>query len=219
MTRRTIAATTLAAALTLPVVAAQAHVTLQPPEAPAGGYARLDVRVPNEHDAGRTVKVEVRMPPGFSDASYEPVAGWSVTKTRRKLAQPITVDGDAISDELDTITFTAAPGKGVAPGQFQDFGLSLRLPAKPVGTKLAFKALQTYTGGEVVRWIGPAGTEHPAPLVTLVAAAEPGSSAAPAAPAEASDDGDGLAIAALVVGALGLLTGGAALTRSRRAPA
>ncbi len=228
MTRRTISiAAAIVAALTLPA-AAGAHVTLQPSEAPAGGFARLDVRVPNEEDAKDTVKVEVQMPSGFADASYEPVAGWTVKETRKKLPKPITADdGDVLTDELGTITFTAAPGKGIKPGQFRDFGLSLGLPDKPAGTKLAFKALQTYTGGEVVRWIGAEGADHPAPIVTLVADAEPAAGAAPsatAAPAGDDDSGDdgggnGLAIVALIVGALGLVAGGAALATARKSSA
>ncbi len=228
MTRRTIALAAVAATLTLPAAAA-AHVTLQPNEAPAGGFARLDVRVPNEEDAKDTVKVEVQLPPGFADASYEPVPGWTVKETRRKLTSPVkTDDGDTLTDELATITFTAAKGKGIKPGQFRDFGLSLGLPDKPAGTALQFKALQTYTGGEVVRWIGAEGSEKPAPVVTLVADSESPTGGAAAAPAatEADDDaagdddggggGNGLAIVALIVGALGLLAGGAALMSSRR---
>jgi uncharacterized protein len=227
MTRRTIAVTALAVMLTPPAVAG-AHVTLQPSEAPAGGFARLDVRVPNEEDARNTVKVEVQMPPGFADASYERVVGWTVTETRHKLAKPIKADdGDVLTDELATITFTAAAGKGIEPGQFQDFGLSLGLPDKPAGTRLTFKALQTYTGGKVVRWIGPEGSEHPAPIVTLVAGGAEQAAATPApATAAAADDeggeddgGDGLAIVALIVGALGLLAGAAALVISRRSSA
>ena len=66
MNRKTIiAATTAAAALAAPA-AAPAHVTLQPDEAPAGGFARMDVRVPNEDDTNATTKVVVQMPPGFA---------------------------------------------------------------------------------------------------------------------------------------------------------
>jgi uncharacterized protein len=223
MNRTTIAALAAAATATafaLPA-AAQSHVTLQPAEAPAGGFARLDVRVPNEEDAKNTTKVEVQLPPGFADASYEPVAGWTESETRHKLAKPVkAADGDTLTDELAMITFTAAPGKGIEPGQFQDFGLSLGLPDKPAGTKLTFKALQTYSGGTVVRWIGTAGSEHPAPVVTLVAADAAATGGAPAAAApqeqEVKDGGDGLAIAALVVGALGLLAAIAALASARR---
>jgi periplasmic copper chaperone A len=49
-----------AAAMLVAPAAAQAHVTLQPNTAAAGGYTRLDVRVPNERDDASTTKVEVR---------------------------------------------------------------------------------------------------------------------------------------------------------------
>lgn len=214
MNRRIIAVAGAAAALALPA-GAQAHVTVQPDQAPAGGFARLDVRVPSEEPTTPTKKVVVQMPSGFADASYEPVPGWRVTVAKRKLAKPIkAADGDMLTDELSRITFTAT-GKGLGPGQFQDFGLSLGIPDRPAGTKLTFKALQTYAGGKVVRWIGAPDSEHPAPQVTLVSAAEPAAGAAPESPENADGDSNGLAIAALIVGALGLLTGGAALLRAR----
>jgi uncharacterized protein len=92
------------------------------------------------------------------------------------------------------------------------------MPDKP-GTSLTFKALQTYGNGKVVRWIGPADADNPAPQVKVTAAVA--DSAAPATPASTggSDDSDSkaLPIIALVVGALGLLAGGAALLTRRRA--
>lgn len=201
--------------------AAQAHVTVQPAQAPAGGFARLDVRVPSEDPVKPTTKVVVQMPPGFADASYEPVPGWRTTVAKHKLATPIKEDdGDTLTEELAQITFTAN-GRGLQPGEFQDFGLSLGLPDKPAGTKLTFKALQTYRGGEVVRWIGAPGSEHPAPQVTLTAAdktdrPEAGEAAA-ASVADDKGDGQGLAVIALVVGGLGLLAGVAGLLAGRRA--
>jgi uncharacterized protein len=206
-----IAATAAALALSAP---AQAHVTLQPGEAPAGAFKRLDVRVPNEQDSKATTKVVVQMPPGFSGVSYEPVAGWRTTVTTRKLATPVQTDDGPLTEEVASLTFTAT-GAGIAPGQFQDFGLSLRIPDRPAGTKLTFKALQTYAGGEVVRWIGAAGSDRPAPLVTVTAADPAPAPAAEAKDEEEDDGGSGLAIVALIVGALGLLAGGAALARSR----
>ena len=79
--RRSILAAVAAAALLAPA-AAQAHVTLQPDTAPAGGFTRLDVRVPNERDDAGTTKVDVQLPPGFIAASYEPVPGWDVKVSR-----------------------------------------------------------------------------------------------------------------------------------------
>jgi uncharacterized protein YcnI len=201
--------------------AAGAHVTLQPEEAPAGGFTRLDVRVPNERDNAGTTKVDVQFPPGFLFVSYEPVPGWDTEVKMRKLDKPVEQFGEQITEEVGRITFS---GGVIRPGEFQDFGLSLGVPEGKPGSMLTFKALQTYDNGEVVRWIGPPDSEEPAPQVELTAA-EGEEAPAPAAeqqPASAAsegdDDGNGLAIAALVVGAGGLIAGLAALFLGLRRP-
>jgi periplasmic copper chaperone A len=226
--RHLIPATVCALALVVPATAA-AHVTIQPNTAPAGDFTRLDVRVPNERDDAGTVKVDVQMPPGFTSASYEPVPGWSVKITKEKLDEPIEVEGLELDEQIDRITWTGDPARGgiIRPGEFQDFGLSVAMPDGRPGSKLTFKALQTYQGGEVVRWIRPEDADEPAPTVTLTAAAEGGghgapgtasaAASAPAAPSDDDGDGDGLAIAALVLGALGFAAGVAGLVTKRRA--
>jgi uncharacterized protein len=82
-------------------------------------------------------------------------------------------------------------------------------------------ALQTYDNGEVVRWIGAPDSEEPAPQVAVTeGSGEHGAASSSDSSEESSDDSDsaskGLGIAALILGALGLLAGGAALVRSRR---
>ncbi len=165
MFKKTLLATA-ALALAAPV-AAQAHVTLQPNAAKAGAYTRLDVRVPNERDDASTNKVEVQFPDGFASASYEPVPGWDVKVTKKKLATPVQTDDGEITEGVDTITWTAkSDADAIPPGAFEDFGLSVQIPGK-AGDKLTFKALQTYTGGEVVRWIGAEDSDNPAPIVSV----------------------------------------------------
>jgi uncharacterized protein YcnI len=210
----TIAAT---AVLTLGVpAAAQAHVTLQPSQGvPAGGFVRLDVRVPNERDNASTTKVDVKLPDGFAFASFEPVPGWTVKVTKAKLTRPIKTDDGDVTEQVSRISWTAASAAAaIPPGAFRDFGLSVQVPGKP-GDALTFKALQTYSNGEVVRWIGPEGSASPAPVVKLAAA---GGAVAAAVPATTTEGGSGdtLAVIALVIGALGLLAGLAALAASRR---
>jgi uncharacterized protein YcnI len=235
MRRATAAAVALAAAaLALLPAAAAAHVTVQPSSAPAGGFARLDVRVPNERADAGTVKVDVQLPPGVIAASYEPVPGWTVRLARERLDTPVeTEDGFEVDEQIARITWTGRGPDGVIPpGAFRDFGLSLRMPAGEPGDVVTFKALQTYDDGEVVRWIGPEDADEPAPTVTLEAAAEGGGHGAPGTAAEggedaaapaasttapAADEGtDALTIVALVLGALGLAAGIAALLTARR---
>jgi uncharacterized protein YcnI len=210
-------------ALAMPA-AAQAHVTLQPNTAAAGAFTRLDVRVPNERDDASTNKVELQLPDRFAAASYEPVPGWTVKVTKAKLATPIQTDDGEITEGVKQITWTADADKdAIPPGAFQDFGLSVQIPGK-AGDKVTFKALQTYTAGEVVRWIGAEDSDNPAPIVTVTAANEGTATPTPAAtrtsPAAATSDddgGNGLAVVALIVGALGLLVGAAGLLAARRA--
>jgi periplasmic copper chaperone A len=216
-----LASTALAAALLAAPAAAEAHVTLQPKQAPAGGFVRLDVRVPNERDDANTTKVDVKFPPGFAEASYQKVPGWSVKVTKAKLAKPIQTDDGAVTEAVSRITWTAdSTADGIPPGAFQDFGLSVQVPGK-AGDTLTFKALQTYSNGTVVRWIAPAASTTPPPMSQVTAAG--GAAVAPAAtatPAKLSDgSSNGLAITALIVAALGLITGVAALSSRRGAAA
>jgi periplasmic copper chaperone A len=215
------------AALIVPAVAS-AHVALEPSEAPAGAEMRLDVRVPNERDNAGTVRVALELPSGFLQASPESVPGWRVNIVTEKLAAPIQTDDGPVTEEVRRITWIGNGTTGIIrPGEFQDFGLAVVIPGK-AGDTLTFKALQTYSNGEVVRWIGAPDSEEPAPQVSVVAATADAHGAAatadPAAstPAATSDDDDGaskgLAITALVVGILGLLAGGAALILTRRRP-
>jgi uncharacterized protein YcnI len=232
--RKTVFAAALVA-LVLAPAAAEAHVTLQPTTAPAGAFTRLNVRVPNERDDASTIKVDVQFPPGFTGASYEPIPGWSVNVETGPLAEPIQTPDGEITEGVKQITWTADSDEdGIPPGAFRDFGLSLQIPGE-AGDELTFRSLQTYTGGEVVRWIGAEGSDNPAPIVTVTeptadqagshdpteAEATPAETAAAgAAPAAAeSDDGSSntLAILALVVGALGLMAGAGALLSARRA--
>lgn len=217
---RTIAIAATVGTLAFPAAAA-AHVTLQPSEVPAGGFTRLDVRVPTERPDASTTKVEVQFPPGFTTVSTEPVPGWTAKVARVKLAKPqVNDEGEKITDRVDTVTWTAGGQGGIGPGQFQDFGLSVAVPDK-AGSSLTFKAVQTYSSGEVVRWIGPPDSEEPAPQVKLTAAEGEGGGTAPAAqqePASGGDDDGGsdtLSIIALIVGAAGLAAGIAALLRGR----
>jgi len=197
---------------------AGAHVTLQPSEAAAGDFTVLDVRVPNERDDSATTKVDVQFPPGFVFASYQPVPGWTAKVQMEKLAKPITSHGEKITEQVAQMTWTAnGAEEAIQPGQFLDFPVSVQIPGE-AGDRLTFKALQTYGNGEVVRWIGGPDSEEPAPEVAVTEGAED-HRAAVADDDEVDDSdegGDGLAIAALIVGILALLVGGAALARSRR---
>jgi uncharacterized protein YcnI len=198
---------------------ATGHVTLNPREWEAGGFARFAVRVPNERDGADTTKVTMRFPDEVLSASFQPVEGWRRTVKMKQLNPPLEIEGEEISEKINTVTWT---GGRIRPGEFQEFGVSFQVPEDAVGTALAFPAVQTYSNGETVRWIGPEDADEPAPSVTVLepapeegAAADEPAPTATTAPAstQADDDGgsDTLAIVALIVGIAGLAAGLAAL--------
>ncbi|MFD9873327.1 YcnI family copper-binding membrane protein [[Kitasatospora] papulosa] len=156
---------------------ASAHVSVQPQgEAAKGGYATVNFKVPNERDDASTVKLEVNFPTDhpLASVSPQPVAGWKIDVTRSKLAKPLEVHGKKIDEAVSKVTWTA-DSKGIEPGFFQQFPLSVgQLPEDT--DQMVFKVLQTYSNKEVVRWIeepaeGGEEPESPAPVLALSAPA------------------------------------------------
>ncbi|MFE3635233.1 YcnI family protein [Streptomyces sp. NPDC059168] len=210
-----------------------AHVGVQPEGTAAkGGYAVVDFKVPNERDNASTTELEVNFPADHPLASVmpQPLPGWSVKVTKSKLDKPLTMHGRKIDEAVTKVTWTA-DGKGIEPGFFQKFPLSVG--ALPEDTdQLVFKAVQTYSNKEVVRWIevpqeGQAEPENPAPVLELSAATDDhhGTSAADdekdgttdgkaghTAAAEGAEGGSDttarvLGVAGIVIGAAGVAYG------------
>ena len=206
MLRRTLVPLLGAALFLAP--AAVAHVTVNPDAVQADSFARFDVRVPNEQENASTTKLVVKLPKGLVEVSFQPKPGWKRSVTMEKLATPVTLEGETITEQVGTVTWQ---GGTIAPGEFDEFGLSAKVPNDP-GAKLTFPAVQTYSNGDVVRWIGAPDADEPAPQVTL--------EAAPAA-AETTSDGSDNSRANLALGfgiaglAAGLVALAVALLRRR----
>ncbi|MEV7603049.1 YcnI family protein [Kitasatospora sp. NPDC089797] len=163
------AATVLAAAAT-----ASAHVIVDPSSVPKDTTDQtFAFRVPNEDDDNSTVKVEIDFPTDHPvpSALVAPVPGWTDKITTTKLTTPIHTDDGDVTEVVSQIVWT---GGQIAPGHYQDF--TVEFGALPEGTdKVVFKALQTYSNGNVVRWIdepqaGQPEPKNPAPVLTLTAA-------------------------------------------------
>ncbi|MEV4640550.1 YcnI family protein [Actinoplanes sp. NPDC049548] len=217
------------AALTLALaVPAAAHVTVNPNTAVQGGYTKVTFRVPNETDSANTTKLEVTLPADapFASVSLKPVAGWTMTALKTKLATPIEAHGSPITEAVSKITWTATGDAAIKPGQFQEFDVSLG--PLPKVDQVVFKALQTYSDGTIVRWIDEPttdGTEpdKPAPVLKLTAAAAGAAPAAATGPTvtsaaagEAEGDGNGTwaGVVGIVLGLAGLVLGLLAYRRS-----
>lgn len=214
---------------------AGAHVTVSSPDAHQGGFAKLVFRVPNEQDAATMVKLEVHIPEDapMGSARPKPKPGWTAQVTKGKLAKPVDLHGTKVTEGVTKITWTAAnPAAGIPVGNFDEFEISGG--PMPEIDSITLKAIETYSNGEVSRWIeeteeGGEEPEKPAPVLKLAKAedAEHGDSGGEAAAAGESgggsadeDNGGGagtiLGAIGLVAGLAGLALGGAAFLRTRR---
>ncbi|OLR95552.1 YcnI family copper-binding membrane protein [Actinokineospora bangkokensis] len=235
-----LAAAGAAALLTSGVASAHVTARVVGEAAAKGGYTVITYRVPNEDNTAGTVKVEVKLPAEYplSSVRTEPIAGWTATATKAKLDKPVKVGNTEVTEYFNTVTWTAVSPARIAPGQFQDFKLSVgKLPDNT--DTLTTPAVQTYDNGKVVAWdqpTPPSGEEpeHPAPSIALAAATGDAHGAASAS-SEHSEHGGGTETAAaatgsdttarwlggagLVVGALGLGLAAGATLRARKAVA
>ncbi|HZE37507.1 MAG TPA: YcnI family protein [Stackebrandtia sp.] len=224
MVRRAATVVGVAAAAVLACAApAWAHVTVNPGSAAGGDWARVDFRVPNESDKAVATKLEVSLPADHPLASVETAAveGWKVTTSTRKLDKPLDMEGRKISTVVSKITWTADSKKtGVQVGQFAEFPVSLgQLPKKG---SLVFKAIQTYSDGDVVRWIDlpkkdGSEPENPAPVLTIDSAAADGDGSAAASSKDSGDSAPTVMSAvALGLGVVAVVVAALAFTRARR---
>jgi len=195
--------------------------------------------VPNERDDASTTEITVQFPEGLAFVSFQPVPGWKRTVEMETLEEPMEVFGEEVTERIASVTWK---GGKIGPGEFQEFGVSFLVPETP-GESLLFPALQTYSNGEVVRWVDPdPEAEEPAPQLAVLpppeeaeaaeettteeaaAAAETTTEETEAVPAVSTDDDDdSMTTVALVFGIAGLAAGpialGVALFRKPKATA
>lgn len=216
--------------------AASAHVSVSPSEGAAGSFTVLTLSVPHGCDGSPTTKVVVQVPEQILSVTPTRNSNWDVKKVMTQLDEPVTdTHGNEVTERVGQVVYTA---KTPLPEGYRDaFELSLQLP-DAAGETLTFPAIQTCEKGETA-WVevpaegqNPDELVAPAPTVTILPAeveedaatqtaaesdeaADESSAATEEAPAE-SGSGNGLAIAGLVAGLLGLVAGGAALVQVRR---
>jgi periplasmic copper chaperone A len=202
---------------------ASAHVEPLVETATAGDTLTTALQVPHGCNGSPTTSLAVQIPTDVENFKPQAVAGWTLSSTMRKVDPPQTIEGETITETLDTVTWTASPGNALPDNQMQDFWFTAQMPNEKAGTVITFPTVQTCEQGEA-QWIQPskegqAEPEHPVPAITLTKA-ESDDAAATTTESTKSTSSDSttktLAIIGLVVGAAGLVVGGIALARSSR---
>lgn len=240
MSRKTIltaaAAAVAATALSLgPVATASAHVSASSSSSTAGTSTTVTFSVPHGCGGSATTKIAVQIPEGINSATPTRNPLYTLQKVTEKLDTPITDShGNQVTERVAQVVWTATTP--LPDGERDVFQLSLTLPAAEAETTVYFPTVQTCEVGEVA-WVqipaegqDPHSLAAPAPAVTIAPGTDghgsddhgsgdqgTGDQYTGEAVAQDSSSVDGLSIAALVVGILGLLAGGFALLRSRKA--
>jgi uncharacterized protein YcnI len=223
-----LAAASVALALA-PAGTAAAHITTNPSEGPSDGFATVTFQVPHGCEESPTTQVRIKVPPSVPSVTPSVHPLWEVT-TKEGRKDKVELHGETITKGVSEVTYTAR--QPLPADRLDSFPISLKLPAGKEGESVYFPTIQRCEQGQT-RWIqipaegeSPHDLEEPAPAVVLTAAeGGHGAEPEPAANVEATatgggDDDEGapmwLAVAALAIGALGLLAGIGGLMAGRR---
>jgi hypothetical protein len=123
---------------------AAADVTVDPPSAPQGSGTNVTFKVTNTAQSAIT-KVKLVLPPDLPVAEAYPLSvdDWAPLITSKALATPMDgIHGEAITSTASGITWTAMPGKALAPGKSAD--LIVAMGPMPASAQMSFTVVPTY---------------------------------------------------------------------------
>ncbi|OJF13933.1 DUF1775 domain-containing protein [Couchioplanes caeruleus] len=212
---------------------AAAGVTVSPPSAPQGSGQNVAFKVTNAARSPIT-KIKLVLPRDMPIAEFYALSApdWAPQLEYRKLDTPLTSihGGSPVTEATSAITWTAMPGKALAPGKSADLSVAMG-PLPTTGDKMSFTLSPTYADPAkgapippVTLALTPAtagGTAgHPAHGTTPGGGTSADDAAMFAALAEAADDGPGFwTVAGWVVAGLLAAAGAVMVRRARRRPA
>lgn len=147
--------------------AADAHVSLQVKEAPAGSYYKAVLQVGHGCEGSPTREIRVKVPDGMVSAKPMPKPGWQVETVVGPLARPYESHGARIAEGVTEIRWT---GGSLDDAHYDEFVFRGRLPDE-AGRVVHFPVVQLCEAGEH-RWIevpeeGQPEPEEPAPALRL----------------------------------------------------
>jgi len=148
--------------------AAQAHITLDQPEAPAGSSYRAVFKVGHGCEGGAATKeIVITLPEGLlQGAKPSPKPGWMLTTKRRPLKTPLESHGKPVTDELAEVRWTAnGEANYLQDAWYDEFILRATLPAAT--GELAFAVRQVCTQGEW-KWAEAPTAANPKPRAPAV---------------------------------------------------
>lgn len=153
---------------------ARAHASLETGTSGANALYKAVLRVPHGCDGAATRTVRLSIPEGVIAVKPMPKAGWHLTTVKGDYARTYDYYGTPTASGVTEIVWSG----GNLPDEFYDeFVFRGRITDFPAGHVLAFPAVQECDTGSVawteIAAIGqdPHSLAHPAPTVTITAAA------------------------------------------------
>lgn len=140
----------LALMLAIVPISAGAHVTATPNSGAAGAYVRLSFAVTHGCDGSATTEVRIRLPPEIVTARAQAKPGWTIEIVRERLAVPVPAGHGKTTDQR--VVEVVWKGARLDDAHYDEFGLSLRLPAQGNQT-LFFPVTQICEDGSIA-WHG-----------------------------------------------------------------
>lgn len=225
---------------------ASAHVTVTPSTTAAGAYTVLTFSNGHGCEGSPTTKITISIPEGINAAVPTRQPFYDVSKQMQQLDPPVTdAHGNELTERVDTVTYTAKTAlpdgyRDAFEVQVQipedAEGQDLLFPTiqtcqqgETAWTQVApegesSEELDTPAPGFLVTAAegdghggGDEAAEDAAEDVDAApVAAQTGESDSSESAAASDDDGNGLAVAGLAVGVVGILVAGVALARTRR---
>lgn len=143
-----------------PASSGLAHVGVTPaPGGTAAARGEIVISVPNESQSADTTSVAVQLPVNVLQVEILTVAGWRSRGTTEPLASPVQIGDEVVETRTSTVIWS---GGRIRPGRRAAFRLRLLVRSGTRRQGLPFPAVQRYSDGTVVRWIGGPGSQKPA---------------------------------------------------------
>lgn len=244
MCARVVVGTLFAAGtLLITATAASAHVEIEETEQSADSFAKLTFSVPHGCDESPTTKIRIKIPDSIPSATPTQNASWDLEIVKAATTEPDAGSEEGDGGPVSEVVYTA---KTPLPlGVRDELVVQVRIPAEAADSTIYFPVVQECVTGSTA-WTmlpepgqDPEELDAPAPSVTVgdvasdehghddEGAAEKATTTAPGTGSDdqasadsgdtgTSDNSNGLAVAGLVAGLVGIGVGGAALIKARR---
>ena len=141
------------------LTAASAHVDVEPRQAPIGGSFKGAFRLSHGCDGSATLKMRMRIPPGFLNVRPMAKPGWKIDVTNGKYPKSFDLRGVKIEEGVTDVAWSDG---NLPDAQFDEFVILGYLSGDlKAGTSMYFPIIQECEKG-VHRWIEiPSGPKEP----------------------------------------------------------